>query len=73
MDYLDLPMKAQIMLAKLEGMTREEYIKHLDYLANETDEQFEERMKNTPKSDYWTEENIKQFVNKMSVNPQNMD
>jgi hypothetical protein len=70
-------VEKQASLAKLEGISRDEYLVRLkeyeDYLANETVEQFEERMQNTPKSDYWTEETIKQFVNKMSINPQEMD
>jgi len=66
MEYLDLPMEAQIKLAEYDGMTREEYIKHLDYLANETMEQFDERMKNMPSDPNWTEEKEKAFVEKMS-------
>ncbi len=65
MDYLDLPMDAQIKLAELDGMTRDEYIKHLDYLENETIEQFEERLKAMPKSKL-TPEEAAHFVEKMS-------
>ena len=70
MDYLDLPMKAQIMLAELEGMTREQYIKHLDYLENETVEQFEARLAATPLPEGWTDADTRHLLNKMSVNPQ---
>jgi hypothetical protein len=74
MEFLDLPMDIQIKIAKLEeGMTRDEYIAHLDYLANETMEQFDERLKNAPANDFWTEERKKHFINKMSVNPQKID
>jgi hypothetical protein len=73
MEFLDLSMEAQIKTAEFEGMTRDEYIAYLDYLANETMEQFEERLKNATPSGYWTEENKKRFINKMSVNPQKMD
>jgi hypothetical protein len=65
MEYLDLPMEAQIKLAEYDGMTREEYIKHLDYLANETMEQFEARLKTMPPSKL-TKEEAQAFAEKMS-------
>ena len=73
MDFLDLPIETQKKIAELDSMTLEEYIKELEYLENETLEQFENRIANTPESGYWTEENKKRFINKMSVNPQKMD
>ena len=69
MDYLDLPIDAQNKLAELEGMSRTEYIAHLEYLANETLEQFEARIATTPPKD-WTDADTKHLLNKMSVNPQ---
>lgn len=75
--YLYYSEEKQNQLAQLKGLSRDEYFAGLkayeDYLANETEEQFEERMKNTQKSGYWTEETTKQFVNKMSINPQKID
>lgn len=65
MEYLDLPMEAQIKLAEYDGMTREEYIKHLEYLANETMEQFEARLKAMPPSKL-TKEEAQAFAEKMS-------
>jgi hypothetical protein len=65
MEYLDLPMEAQIKLAEYDGMTSEEYIKHLDYLANETMEQFEARLKTMPPSKL-TKEEAQAFAEKMS-------
>jgi predicted metal-binding transcription factor (methanogenesis marker protein 9) len=65
MEYLDLPMDAQIKLAEYDGMTREEYIKWAEYLANETMEQFEERLKTMPPSKL-TKEEAQAFAEKMS-------
>ena len=70
MEFTDLSMDAQIKTAEFYGMTLDEYVAHLDYLANETMEQFDERLKNAPPNDFWTEERKKHFINKMSVNPQ---
>lgn len=66
MNYLDLPIEAQNKLAELEGMSRDEYIAHLEYLANETLTQFEARLKTMPIPDADTPH----LLNKMSVNPQ---
>lgn len=73
MNFLDLSVEAQTKIAELEGMSIEEYIKQLEYLANETIEEFDVRLKDIKKPKGWTEADTKLFVNKMSFNPQKMD